>query len=710
MNIVFELSLLLAAGFAAARLARLAYLPAVSGYILAGIALGPTGFDIFGKDLAASEMGVFTNIALMLVAFGIGERFDLQQLRPSAKALIRVSLGEIGLTFLLVCLGVSFAAWATIDNEGFAGGFSWLASLGLVAGSIAVATAPATVVVVIRELEASGPVSRLALSSVVVNNAISVTLFGLTVAASRSLLGVESGSGPLLIVIPILKTVAALLLGVLIGFLTDVLVHRLTRRDEVLIVALAAVFFCGGLASLLGLSSILAGVAAGFAVVNRDRRDVRAFRALNDFEPPLYGIFFALAGAELDLAELAAGGIVGVVFVLTRAAGKYFGAWWGARSAGLPEVHQKSLGLGLMPQAGLAIALAFLIRQDPSMEAIRSVLLSAIITSVVVNELIGPPLVRLMALRAREIQRPIREPDEAVEDEENAIVRVAGWTEPKLVPARFPDGYVLFGLSHPGTTTAVTRLATLMSHHFKAAPLAVRIITGEQPDSFWNEEPDRQSRALFSKARLEAGRLGYPLRTDSEYALDTAEGILRVAESVPAQAIVLGHPFSRRVAPFERIVDAVARESICPVVVAKLQGTLEIQRILVPLTDLDEMNVVAPFVSAFGGLPGREVHFLRLLPHETPEAERETQSLELESRMQLLHLAGTGSAIGTESRMHSILKEAEQHDLVIMSASGQRGLRRVFFGSLAEDVALRIEQPMLLIRGGIESRPLEGFR
>ena len=109
-NIIFALSLLLTVGFGLARLVKLVHLPSVIGYIVAGIALGPTGLNLITPEILESRLYVFTNIALLLVAFGIGERCDLQQLRPVAKILIRVSVFEIACVFILVSVGVSIAA------------------------------------------------------------------------------------------------------------------------------------------------------------------------------------------------------------------------------------------------------------------------------------------------------------------------------------------------------------------------------------------------------------------------------------------------------------------------------------------------------------------------------------------------------------------------------------------------------------------------
>ncbi len=463
---ILALSLLLAAGFALAQLVKIVHLPSVTGFILAGVALGPSGLDMVTIDFAEDRLSVFTNMALMLVAFGIGERFDLQQLRSLARPIIRISAGEIGLSFVLVAIGTLVVCRLTGVGGEQAGWAVWLA-VAMILGSIAIATAPATTVAVIRETGAGGTVTRLLLSSVVVNNALSVTLFGIVLSTTRVVFDSSAHLGVEALVLPLAKTAGALAIGLGTGFVTDVLVNKFTRREDVLIVALAALFFCGGLADYLGLSSLLAGVAAGFAVVNRHRRDVRVFRALNDLEPPFYGIFFALAGLQLHLEELSHAGIMGLAFILLRAAGKYFGARWGAKSAGLPREQADSVGLGLLPQAGLAIALAYVIRQEDSLEIVRGLLLNVVIASVVINEIIGPPLVRMMVVRAGEM--PPAGTSTATRAEQSKIRGLETETLPALSPVPSPRkarGMVVFGVSNPSTAAGVARIAVLLSHYY----------------------------------------------------------------------------------------------------------------------------------------------------------------------------------------------------------------------------------------------------
>ena len=708
VNPIFALSLLLTFGYAVARLAQLARLPSVTGYIIAGIILGPVGLDLVPDEVSTGQLRTFTDIALMLVAFGIGERLDLTRLRSTYRIVLRVGLGEIAGSFLLVALAVGGVAYLCRSFDVLTDWRTCI-SAALIAGSIAVATAPASTVAVVREMGAAGPVSRLILSSVAVNNAASILLFGLTVAAAHPMLGVAPRQLWLEVATPFAVALGSLALGLAVGLITDTIVHRLTRRQDVLIVALGAVFFCGGLAEFLGFSAMLAGLAAGFAVVNRDRRDVRAFRAINDFEPPIYGIFFALAGVQLHLHELISAGGVGLAFVLARALGKVGGAWLGARGTELPPKVANKLGLGLLSQAGLAIGLAYLVQQDEALAPIRSALINVVVASVVVNELIGPPLLRWVLGVAGEggaADQPAALPK--ISHARMASVEVVPWTWPKLKPPSRPHGVVVFGIHNPQTVRGLARIAILLANYYRARPLAVRVLTEQSPDDFWGGSLDEQTRALFKIARSEGEAMGYPVETMVEFASDPAMGLVSVASSEEAHAVILGHPLGVTIQDFARVVDQVGAEALCPVVVAKLQGPFHTERILVPITAPENLRPVLPVVAALAAIEHHEITLLHLLPPDASAGEeREAVEQMREALAQVgAEAALTYSTVRAEARVLAVTEAAANHDVLIMPLETPRGLRRLFLGSMAEDVAMRCTKPILMVRGGFEdTRP-----
>jgi len=707
LGLILALGLLLSVGFALSRIARLAHLPSITGYLVAGVSFGPAGFGLLPTDSPECRLEIFTHIALMLVAFGIGERFDLRELRAFARTLVRVSAIEITATFVLVAAGVSISAYMLgVGDETPV--VQHVVAIGLICASIAVATAPASTLAVMRETKARGPVSRLVLSDVVVNNALSIILFGMMVTAAQVLLGTRGDAGIAQVLSPFSNAIMSLALGIAVGLACDYIVHRLTGKDEVLVVSLATVLLVGGLASAFGLSSLLAGVAAGFTIVNRDRRDVRAFRALNDFEPPIYGIFFALAGAELRLQGLLAAGILGGVFVIMRAAGKYFGALVGGYTAEMPPLQARLLGLSLLPQAGLAVGLAYLVQQDISLAPIQTIVIDLVMLSVLINEMIGAPLVRFAMVKAGETTQPDqRTSQDAITDEVEGTNRETGkgiglepWPQKPLKPPKATNGHVLICVSHPATVRALTRLGTLIAHHYGARPMAVHVARPEEYD-YWGKAADEQVIEMFSTAADEAQTLGYKLHTEVELTSDPAAGILRTASDHDARAIMLGYPKVAGSQHPGRIIRDMVDGAPCPVIVTMFRGPMIGSRILVPFTELEEVDIVPPLVGALGIVSKHTITLLRLMPPESSEDELRQAEVMTHQVLNARQMAGTLyiRAVAAESRVHKILEASGDHNLLIMAIRRQGTLSRAFFGSLPQDVAEHVDCNVVFVYG-----------
>ncbi len=194
------------------------------------------------------------------------------------------------------------------------------------------------------------------------------------------------------------------------------------------------------------------------------------------------------------------------------------------------------------------------------------------------------------------------------------------------------------------------------------------------------------------------------MHTDLEVDEDTARGFLKAAESSDAQTIVLGHPLTRRAPEFERIVDFVAQRSSCPVAVAKFGRSLSARRILVPVRSLDEIAVLAPFFMAMALVPGEKITLFFLALGEKTACELEEIKAQVMEKFprESFNRELQVEVVATDAPLHSILEAARGYDLIIMNAVGQGRLSRVFFGSLAEDVAQSVDETMLLVRSGTE--------
>lgn len=693
-NITLSLAILLGVGFMAAKLVQVLRLPSVTGYIMAGLLLGPSGLHFVTLEAISSRLGHFSQIALMLIAFGIGEHLELPKLRRNAKTVGFVGLGETSLAFVMVGLSCFFVA-RIVGVGPPSWGFSDYLALSILLGAVCVATAPAATLHVMRELRAVGPLTSTLMAVVAVDDGLAIMYFGVAMSAARHIMG-GGGSLAIAVLSSLYEILFSLALGAVVGWLMDLFVHKLRRRGEMLTMGLALLLLCGETARMMHLSPLLAGMAAGFTIVNRDRRDVRIFRSINAFEPPIYVLFFTLAGAHLEMHALVAAGWVGLAYFLMRVAGKISGAYVGGRLARAPHVVRRYLGLALVPQAGVAIGLIFLIQTDPALDGYAKVITPVVLGGVVLSELLGPICARLAVTWAGETefsQDVIQQPDKILERESGRDCLLVPWTWPKLDPPEESRGRVAFGVSSPVTVAGLSRMAALMANNYQAELLAVAVHTG-------TKEPDREKADnLFQLAGKEVSSMGFCLETMQVSNPSVAAGILSASDHIPLKAILLGHPIGHTERAFQKIVEAVARDAPCPVVVVRLVGELHTESILAPISDREELQVVGEVIQALARIGKHRITLLHLLPSDAldEEVEEAEDWINEWSRDHGLAASVLPRVQPTEARQETIVQESLRHNLVVMPAGESQVLQRLFFGSLARDVASRCRRPMLIV-------------
>ncbi|MCD4707905.1 MAG: cation:proton antiporter [Candidatus Sabulitectum sp.] len=387
---VFGVGILLVGSFFLGRLASRAGIPAITGFIVAGMILGPSLTGMVHSDLH-DELGAVTEVALAIIALVIGSEFSLVKLRRTGRAVVIITLVQMFLSFG----AVTAVLWLT--------GLMPLAAAALL-GAVASATAPAATVAIVRDLKARGPFVDHLYGVVALDDAGSVLLFSIVAAfAGASFGGVETG-----IMHSVMHAVREIGGSVILGAVTGWLIHVSTsgrgRSNEVYIVSLGLIFLLTAVATTFGLSALLAGMTAGTVLANMGRGAFRVISSLEQLSPPLYATFFAIAGTELSFSIFSTGHVVlmGAMFILARAAGKYYGVWGGARIAGSNPLIRKYLGLAMLPQAGVAIGLALYIQAAPFFaghEELASTMVSIVLMSVFVNELAGPPISKFAVVR-----------------------------------------------------------------------------------------------------------------------------------------------------------------------------------------------------------------------------------------------------------------------------------------------------------------------
>jgi Kef-type K+ transport system membrane component KefB/nucleotide-binding universal stress UspA family protein len=702
-EVTFCLAILLAVGLLVAKIGQKLKLPSVTGYILAGVLLGSSGLNIISWDVLGGQLEHFTQIALMLIAFGIGEHIEIAKIRATFKSIGFISILECFCAFLFVAVAVYFAAKYTNLNNG-----SWLPSdyfdLAILSGAIAIATAPATILHVTRELKSAGPLTSTLMTVVALNNGIAIITFGLALAIASQLVGASSVAMAKAITSGIMEISLSLLIGVTTGLLLDFILPRLKRQEEMLTAGLALLLLCGETSRLLDLSPLLAGMAAGFIIVNKDTRDVRLFRALNSFEPPIYVLFFTLAGTHLHFADVGRAGWIGLAYFLARIIGKVFGSHIGARISGASRSVRNYLGLALIPQAGVAIGLIILISGEEQLVQYAAIITPVVLTTVVLTELFGPLGARYAFERAGEAQEVAKTSPECdgmsdkvceLHHQVSAGIDVVPWTWQQLIPPKETKGYVAFGSSNPKTVAGLARIATLLAHHFMAKPLSIRVVEPDEIDVSSKKEIDR----LFQTERDEVEQMGYTLETELIQFEYVADALVSAVEYNNASAVVLGFPVEGTFKGFQEILETVARHVICPVVVVRLFGVLHTERILVPMVDTGELKSLEPIISALSKIGEHRLTLLALLHAGATQAEINQKEEEL-ARWAYEHkifIAVDIEVISTEARQQTIIAESEKHDLLVLGASKKSAIKKLFFGSLAETVAQECKKPLLIV-------------
>ena len=381
------LAIAIIAGFVFSYLARLVRLPNVTGYLVAGLVLGVTG--IIPKD-TLSGFDIISDVALGFIAFSIGGEFKLSYLK------------KVGAAPIIIMLLEAFAAVFAVTGALLAFGFD--APLAIMLGAIAAATAPAATLMVVRQYKADGPVTRMLLPVVAMDDAAALMAFSVCSAIAQVMVSQAALSVGQMILEPLLEIVGSLVLGAALGALTALMLRLLRDKGDLTCLAVAVVFAAAALASMLGLSSLLVCMMMGALCVNLSQKSSELQRRTDKITPPIFMLFFVISGAELDVTALASVGVVGVIYILARVVGKVAGASLGAVIAKCESPIKKYLGLTLIPQAGVAIGLSLLaMKIVPQYGAtIRAVVLCATL----IYELIGPVVTKLALKKAGEIKEP----------------------------------------------------------------------------------------------------------------------------------------------------------------------------------------------------------------------------------------------------------------------------------------------------------------
>lgn len=371
-EILLSLSIILFSGFIMTRMTNTLNMPKVSGYILAGILIGPCVLNFIPKPVIEG-MSFVSDLALAFIAFGVGKFFKKEVLMRTGRRIIVITISEALAAGVLVTLVLKMLF-----------GLSW--DFALILGAIATATAPASTMMTINQYKAKGEFVDTLLQIVALDDVVCLLSFSIVSAIING--NAAGGVSANDILVPIACNILVIGLGIFCGYFLSRLLIPTRSRDNRLILAIAMLLGLSGICAALDIPPLLSCMVYGAFYINLTE-DKKLFRQINNFTPPVMSIFFIVSGMNLDISALSVVGTIGVGYFVVRIIGKYLGTYISCQIMKTSREIRNYMGLALIPQAGVAIGLAFLGQRMLPPET-GSLMMTIILASSVLYEMVGP--------------------------------------------------------------------------------------------------------------------------------------------------------------------------------------------------------------------------------------------------------------------------------------------------------------------------------
>ena len=409
MDILLPVSIALLAGLLMTRLFKPLKLPSVTAYLIAGVLIGPYCLGALGVEglgfttmEGVASLSLIAEVALGFIAFSIGNEFRVNELKQTGKQAVVIGIFQALVATLFVDIALYIVHLAMPDKL-------TVPQL-LTLGAIATATAPAATLMVVRQYKAKGPLTSLLLPIVALDDAVGLIVFAVCFGIAKTLV---SGTVDLvsILVNPLVEIVCSLVLGAIMGWILTQLEKLFNSNTNRLNLTIAFVFLTTSLSMLefhvgsihIGFSSLLVCMMLGTVFCNLCPLSHDLMAASDKWTSPLFALFFVISGAELELSvftDIAIVGI-GVVYIIFRCLGKYFGSFISAKATNCEPSICKYLGVTLFPQAGVALGMCTTAMQlGEQGSLIRNITLFAVL----IYEMFGPLMTRQALLAAGDIK------------------------------------------------------------------------------------------------------------------------------------------------------------------------------------------------------------------------------------------------------------------------------------------------------------------
>lgn len=394
----------MAAGLLLTRVMKLFNLPNVTGYLIAGLLIGPNFWNLvtrgaFGglvTEEGLKSFGIITSVALGFIAFSIGGEFKLATIKKLGIKVIIITLFQATTTVLFVMAAMMFVRRDCPDH---------FVPRALLLGAISAATAPAATLMVVRQYKAKGPVTETLLPVVAFDDAVGLIIFSVCFALAEVFAVGGSVTAEAVILAPLREIGLSLLIGAALGAILSLMCRFFKSRDSRLMLMICAVVFGVGLSEILDLSSLLVCMMIGAVFANLRGDSIHILTHCEKWTPALFMLFFVISGADLKLTILPKVGVAGVVYVIVRAIGKYTGAFVGSAIVKSERTVRDYLGLTLLPQAGVAIGMAQMVAASEDLAVVADQVVTVVLFATLVYELTGPIITKAALQGAGEIDK-----------------------------------------------------------------------------------------------------------------------------------------------------------------------------------------------------------------------------------------------------------------------------------------------------------------
>ena len=405
---LLSISIALLSGLLLSRLAKLAHLPAVTAYLIAGVLIGPFILGAFGingigiTEEQIASFGIVADVALGFIAFSMGNEFRVSQLKKVGKQALIIGLFQAIFTTVIVDAVLVILHLCMPDKLSL--------SAAIVLGAVATATAPAATLMVVKQYKAKGPVTEILLPVVALDDAVGLVVFAISFGIAKS---ISTGSVDILSVVlePILEVVLSLVLGFVMGLLFTLCERFFHSRSKRMAMSVTFVFLTVAISSLkftvggvhVGFSSLLSCMMLGTVFCNVCDFSEELMDRADRWTAPILILFFVISGAELELSVFAdvAVVLIGLTYIAARSLGKYFGAGISARMTSCEPNIVKYLGITLLPQAGVALGMAL---KATELGADGAIVRNITLFAVLIYEIVGPFLTKIALTKAGDIK------------------------------------------------------------------------------------------------------------------------------------------------------------------------------------------------------------------------------------------------------------------------------------------------------------------